>query len=252
MLLRAPGPLNTDAKGQVEVKVEPREHVMALGVNVETQSSSHGAFYSTLPVVAGALRAEMTGHQLTVRAAVPLDHAYYAIQTERERWGGGGLMLSPDGRGGSVATVEVRDLPSSPAWVVVSTDGDLNSPATVGWPLGKLESLPVWPEARSVADRLLLDGAVAIRAAEARRRRRILWLTFAFLLTVASLSGVLLVRRVRAAERVLATHLARQLEAGTGPMDISRRNSLLAAALAVLCLALGFLLIALWVALRLG
>ena len=243
----------TDARGRAEVVVEPREHVIALGLKAEAPGGRTGEFYSTLPVVAGALEASLAGHRLRVASSIPLDRAYYAILTERARGPGGGLGLTPDGRGGSVGLVELPELPREPWWAVVSTDADLDSPATVGWPLGEAPRMAARePLAWSVPDRLLWDGLATAERAESRRRSKIALLTMGFIGVSALLSVLLVVRRARAARHALEKHLGEQDPERMLNILPSRARFAFAVAVAALCVTLGFLLLALLGALRLG
>ena len=155
------------------------------------------------------------------------------------------LSLAPNGRGGSFGTL---DLPASlphPAWLVVSSDVDLNSAAAIGWPLD-VEGEP--SQTFDVPDRLLLDGGPAAFAREQARRSRVRWLTAAFIATAFALSVALLVVRVRAAESDLSRHLREQLEVDAAVRVAPRRG--LALLVAVLSLALGFIALALIVLAR--
>jgi hypothetical protein len=243
----------TDGRGRAEVLVEPREHVIALGVKVEARDRRSGEFYSTLPVVAGALHASLGGHRLRVASSIPLDRAYYAIVTERMRGPGGALGLTPDGRGGSVGLVDLPELPREPWWAVVSTDADLDSPATVGWPLGEAPGTAARePLAWSVPDRLLWDGLVTAERAESRRRGKIAALTAGFVSISALLSVLLVVQRARAARKELERHLGEQDPERARAVLPSRAGFVFAVAVAVLCVTLGFLLLALLGVLRVG
>jgi hypothetical protein len=188
-----------------------------------------------------------------VASSIPLDRAYYAVLTEGARGPGGGLGLTPDGRGGSVGTVELSELPREPWWAVVSTDADLDSPSTVGWPLGEAQrTVAREPLAWSVPDRLLWDGLAAAERVESRRRGRVAVLTAAFIGVSALLSVLLVVQRARAARHALEQHLGEQDPQGARAILPSRARFAFAVATAALCVALGFLLLALLGALRLG
>jgi hypothetical protein len=243
----------TEQRGRAEIIVEPRDQIVALGARVEARDGRHGECYSTLPVVAGALGASLQGRALRVASSIPLGRAYFALITEGSRGPGGGIALSADGRGGAVGLVELPELPREPWWAVVSTDADLDSPSTVGWPLGvPSEVLGRDPRAWSAPDQLLLDGLVVAERIEARRRRRIAWLTASFVGVSALLSVVLVARRARAAQATIERHLAAQ-DPGVAPAVLpSRARSAAGIAAAVLSLALGFLLLALLGALRIG
>src|SRR5690606_1113875 len=91
--------LATDDRGRAELLVTPREHVVALEVKA-SRGERRARWYSTLPVVPGALHARREGKQLWIEAAVPKEAAFYSIVSERGRLSGGRVALSDDGRGG--------------------------------------------------------------------------------------------------------------------------------------------------------
>ena len=61
-----------------------------------------------------------------------------------------------------------------PAWLVLSSDVDQNSAATIGWPL---DVGPEPAQTFDVPDFLLLDGLPAAFQREQERRSRVRWLT---------------------------------------------------------------------------
>ncbi len=84
----------------------------------------------------------------------------------------------------------------------------------------------------------MLDGLPAAFAREQARRSRVRWLTAAFIGLAFALSIVLLVLRVRAADRHISEHLRAGLEQDLAARIAPRR--MLPLLVALLAIALGF------------
>lgn len=232
--------LVSDAQGQARVQIEVNELNPTLRVEAEA-----GAVIDTgLLVVPGGMHVSVLGDQLRIESAVPRERAFYSLVTSERRVQGGVLALSPTDDGGASATLALRNVPD-PAWLVVSSEVDLNSAAAIGWPL----SLGPEPaQTFDVADTLLLDGLPAAFEREQARRSRVRWLCAGLIALALLLSAALLVLRVRAAERDIARHLSADLEPELAARIAPRR--LLGLIVALLTLALGFVAFALIVAAR--
>lgn len=230
--------LTTDSAGLAELILTPREHVMALAVEA-TLGELRAKWYSTLPVVPGALHARREGAELVIEAPVPKEAAFYSIVNERGRHAGGRVPLSDDGRGGAMARVAWPRAVETPAWAVVASEPDMNTVAAVGWPIDATA-----PERSFDArEELWLDGLPQAYATSLERPRRARLLAGAFAGLALALAVVLFTGRVRAADRNLATHLS---EAAEGDVErFGGRQSVLTLVTAVLCIALGFVLVGL-------
>lgn len=248
----------TDADGRAVVAIVPRDFYVALSIRATAPGGEHGSWYSTLPVVAGALHAVRAGDRLVVRSPIGRPLAFYAVINERERLQGGPIALTADAQGGARGSVALGPLPHGPLWAMVSSEPDLASQGTVGWPLragrgapSLLEDAP--PRSVVVPDRLLLDGLPAARARDAARRRRARWLALAFSLVASVLVGLLLVAEVRGASARLERHLR---ASGEAPEDVERvaapRGLFWTLAVAVLCVALGFIALGLVAMYKMG
>lgn len=252
LVVRAATPLETRDDGRAQVRLAPREFNVALGITATAPDGHSGTWYSTLPVMAGALDARLDNHRLLVRSPIARDRAYFALMTPTARIAGAPLDLKPDGHGGSAARVSLPPLPPGPLWAVVSSEADLSSEATVGWPLRVKLGDGDPPRERVVPDRLLLDGLIDAGRRDAARRRRARLLAGLFSAFAAALVGVLLVLRVKKAEADLAEHLARHSESSEEAREIPARGTGWVLLIAVLCLALGFLVVALVAMYRIG
>jgi hypothetical protein len=241
----------TDSRGHTSVLLTPRDHVVTATVKATGSSGATGTWNGLVPVVVGALRASVEDRELRVESAVERDVAYFALITETERLAGGRVALSPNLRGGSVGTVPLPALPDGPLWAVVSSEPELQTLSTVGWPL----RVPTGPldagaaRARAVPDHLLLDGTHLGFAMDSARRSRARWLAIGFTLAALFLGGTLLVREGRRAARELDEHLRR---AGAEARDQLAPSRWIGAVIAIACLAMGFAVILLVAMYRMG
>jgi hypothetical protein len=233
---------STDASGRAAFRIVPEEH--AVSVTLELVSAGGGVQTSfALPVVPGAMRARRDGDTLLVEAPVPRDLAYFAVVTPRERLFGGRLTLAPDASGRSVARVPLPPLGAGPHFAVVSSERDLRSAAAVGWPLEPaVDGEPV--RTFDAVEALLLDGRPRAMSHEARRRSRVRWVVGAFSAAALAVELLLLVAFTRRSDRELDAHLE-----GAG-MNVEEATRLApkrspAVAVALIAVALGFLVVAL-------
>lgn len=230
--------LTTDSRGLAELMLTPREHVVALEVEASL-GERRARWFSTLPVVPGALHARREGKQLVIEAPVPKEAAFYSIVSERGRFAGGRVPLADDGRGGAVAQVDWPRSVPAPAWVVVASEPDMHTVAAVGWPIDAAAATQTF-DAR---EELWLDGLPQAYATSLERPRHARLLAGAFAALALALAVVLFTGRVRAADRALATHFS---ETAEGEVERFRvRQSVLAIVTAALCIALGFVLVGL-------
>ncbi len=244
--------LETRDDGRAVVRLAPREFNVALRIAATAPDGTHGEWYSTLPVVAGAMHARLHDSRLRVRSPIQRDRAYFALMTPTGRIAGRPLDLAADSRGGAIADVALPPLPPGPLWAVVSSEPDLSSGSTVGWPLGVKLAGGDPPHDRVVPDRLLLDGLIDAARRDAVRRKKARLLAGLFSAFAAALVGVLLVLRVKKAEADLAEHLAKHSESSEEAAEIPARGTAWVLLIAVLCLTLGFLVLALVAMYRIG
>ncbi|MES1178733.1 MAG: hypothetical protein ABUL62_30705 [Myxococcales bacterium] len=236
--------LLTDARGRARIGFEATELNPTVRVEARDEAGESGVIDSGVSLVPGGLFARVTDSELRVESAVPRSDAFFSVVTDAGRVAGGRLTLSANGRGGAFATTTLPALPH-PSWVVVSSDVDQNSAAAIGWPLD-VGSEPA--QTFDVPDALLLDGLPAAFAHEQARRSRVRWLSAAFIALAFALSVVILVLRVRAADRDISEHLRDGLDAETAARVAPRR--MLALLVALLSIGLGFVALGLIVAAR--
>jgi hypothetical protein len=238
--------LLSDARGLARVNFEATDFNPTVHVEARTEDAQNGELESGVPVVPGGFHALRTVSGIRVETAVPRAEAYFSLVTESQRVSGGVLALDPDGRGGSVALASVSGSPE-PAWLVVSSEVDLNSVAAIGWPI---DSGAEPAQTFDVPDTLLLDGLPAAFAREQARRSKVRWLTAVFIALAFGLSVVLLVLRVRAAEHDIARHLQENLDSEMVQRVAPQR--FLALLVGLLAIGLGFILLGLIVLARAG
>lgn len=245
----------TDAAGRAVVRLAPLEHAAAVTVDATGADGDIGQLQAVLPVVPGALRARIEGTVLRVESPIERSSAYVSLVTESARLGGGVVSLAPDGEGGASGALSLDrglDLDTlAAAWAVVSSEPDQRSMALIGWPL-RWEAHGEPPLTLDVADALLLDGLPAAERRERRRQDRIRLGAAAFALIAMGASLVLVRRRVHEARERLAAHLRDAAPPGEAAPTLEEPpRSGVAIAVAMVCIALGFALIAFLATLRL-
>lgn len=159
----------TDERGRASVAFTPLEHGAALVV--ADAASPERALTYVPPLVPGALHGTLREGRVEVTSPVPRGRAYYAVITDRERIAGGTVALAsaPGGTWTGAASVP-RSLPAGPAWLVVSSEPDLRSPAVVGWPVGSGDGAPA-STTFDAPDLVLADTLPAALGRERARRR---------------------------------------------------------------------------------
>ncbi len=209
----------TSGLAPARVRITPRDHLVSVDVRASSEGRAPVSARATLPVVPGALDAVVRGGELVIRSPVPRDRAYFAIVSEEQRLAGGSLALVADEHGGASAVCPLPALPAGPAWAIVSSAVDLESPGRVGWPLyASAEPLSTF-DAREA---LLLDGRPQAVARERQRQSRARWVTIGVCGLSLAVSLVLLL----------------------GP---ARREGAKRAVVGALCVALGYALLAVFV-----
>jgi hypothetical protein len=240
--------VRTDRNGHAHATVSPREHVASLRVMGEGPNGERGTWQATLPVLPGALHASLAGNELRVASPIARDVAFFMLTDRSARLLGGSVRLTPDGRGGALGKVSVPRFDASALWAIVSSEADLNSPGTVGWPLRSSaagEPLRTW----TVADALLLDGLVQSFTEDQQRKARARLLAGGFSAGAAFLIILLMIGRVQSEDMTLAAHLAEALPE-VAQKDLLRPRRAWALAVAAVCITLGFMVIALVVMYR--
>lgn len=157
--------LRTDALGRADLRVRARLHLARLHLSElgrPGDGTGSSGWVFALPVVPGALTARLENGQVRVRSPIPRDVAYVNIIDAERTLLAARVPLSRAGAG-SEGQFTLGAL-EPPLWAVTSSEHDLQSMATVGWPLGAPEGRA---ERRQV-DAVIIDG-VAQRLASAQQ-----------------------------------------------------------------------------------
>lgn len=237
-----PAEVTTDPTGRAWFALAPEEHAVTVAFELADAAGGTRASFA-LPIVPGAMRAREDAGSLLIESPVPRDVAYFALVTQDERLFGGRVTLAPDPSGRSVARVPLPALGPAEHYAVVSSEPDLRSSAAVGWPLEPAADGE--PERTfDAVEALLLDGRPRALAREARRRARLRWVIGAFSAAALAIELLLLVAFTRTSDRELDAHLA---GAGMNAEDARRLAPKRSPAVivALLAVALGFLVVAL-------
>jgi hypothetical protein len=237
----------TDARGRAVLRIAPEEHVVSLTLELGTSVSPQRVTFA-LAVVPGALRARREGAELVIESPVPREVAYFALVTEHERLLGGRAVLRANARGDTTARVQLPALPQEPVYAVVSSERDLRSPASVGWPLDVVAD---GEPARTfdAVEALLLDGRPRAMLREAQRRSRVRWVVGAFSAAALAIELLLLVAFTKRSDRTLDAHLEGAGMDAEAALRLAPKRSP-AVIVALIAVALGFLLVALTGVLR--
>ena len=239
--------LRTDASGLARLELQPREPTVRVALEATADGIGQGTLAARLDVVQGAIRVTREGDELRLVSSGAANLAYLAFFDETRRYMGlhATLSPSPDGRLTSVVPWPAG-LPTTPLWVVASSQPDLASPSAVGWPIAGVARVD--PQTFDARELLLLDGSAAARLREERRARRIRWVTAGYSALALLVTLFLFVRRVADTDRALERHLS---QAGLDDAALSiaptgKGRALLAAA----CIGLGFVVLSLFALLK--
>jgi hypothetical protein len=238
----------TDANGSAEFGVQPLEHAVQLHLTAHAAqgepSGALGEWQGSLPVLPGALLAELENGELRVRSPVARERAYVSFVTLQRRLGGGSVQLVPDSSGGSSGSLHLEPglrelIQAQPSFAVVSSEYDERSPSAVGWPL--VSESGAARQTFDVPEQILLDGREQALAAErlGRQRRRIWMGTW-----LAVIGGALLAlfwSEARARKRPRAAAL---VDRTTNGIELALEPQRWTLVLALSCIALGLLALA--------
>jgi len=241
-----PADVQSDARGLAVTTLAPREHVVTLRVRART-SAGFGELTTSVPVVPGALLAERRGDRLLVASPIERERAFVTIVSEEGRWFGARVKLLPDGRGAR-GELPFPALPEARLFAVVESERGFPSGTRVGWPLFEATDEP--PLTLDARDALLLDGFAVATKSERERQLGVRRSALGVGLFGALVSIALVLVRVRRDRKRLHTHLAAQVDAETEARLAPATR--LRAILAISLIVLGFVVVTVVVAWRLG
>jgi hypothetical protein len=195
-----------------------------------------------LPVVPGAILAELSGSALALHSPIPRERAFLDIVSARERIAGAIVPLAVADDGSAMGRFELDPelaarLAAEPTWAVVSSEYDKRSPGVVGWPLQPAFDASAPRLTFGVPDQILLDGRNGALFDMQRRDRGRRGTAAAALVVVGALLGAAFWSEVRRGRRstAVARHAASD---GDERPATTPAGWLLGAALG--CIALGF------------
>jgi hypothetical protein len=244
-LALAPKEAMTDAYGRALIRVTPREHVVSLRVNAVLEGAK-GSWFARLPIIPGALSARRTNDSLEIVSPIPRDVAYWSLIAHDRAIGRGSVILTSTPDGYAKASVPLPPGMVAESWAIVSGEPELDSSSTVGWPLAPPVAGAEPQRARVVVDPLLIDGTFRAEALDGQRRSRARWLAGGVTLVAILLASILLSLESRRSRTVLEAHLEESLlEEGAGERIGDKNGRWWTLLVALLCVALGFLVVAL-------
>lgn len=186
--------LITDSEGRTRLSVRPTD--LAATLAVDTPQPSASRFVGSLPIRTGGFRVDRRGRDLIISSPVVRDQATIGLLTEQGLVDVRTVKLVASGNQAS-ATVTYSSWPAPPLWAVVSSETELDSSNTLGWPLlddsTRMDAHP----ARVVPNLLVLDGWKAVSKRLLHQRHRALYLSSSALFGVATLIAWVMIRSNR-------------------------------------------------------
>jgi hypothetical protein len=242
----------TDGDGRASVSLRPLEHVARVRARAQTADGRALEAHAVLPVLPGALHAELRGGRLIVTSPIERRHAFVALVARDSRYFANRVALEPAAGGTALASIPLPPLPSQdgPLWAVVSSTAGFDSPASCGWPLhgaGSMSPLATFDR----GEQRLFDGVPQARVRYSTFRGRVRVLLAIVLGCAAALAAATLSVRAFRSRRRLARHLDAHFDRGevSGDAPLSGIATVVLGAFAV---AMGFALLALFALYRVG
>jgi hypothetical protein len=233
--------VQTDGSGLARLRVQPRDASLRVGLTARAEDVGEGSLTVRFDVVQGAIRATRWGDVLRLESGGAANLAFLGFFDENRRYLGLHVPLTPAADGRLFAELPWPSrAPASPSWVVASSQADLSSPSAVGWPIASPEPAPRTFDAREL---LLLDGSAAGRKREDSRARRVRRVTAGYAVAALLVTLLLFLKRLQQSERDIQRHLSRSGLDDAAPTIAPPRGA--RTLLAVACIALGFLVVAL-------
>jgi hypothetical protein len=238
--------LLTDDEGRARLRVRPTDAYVRVELKAELDAL-RARLAARFEVARGAIRATKLDDRLRLESSGAASAAYVAFFDEKQRWGGARVPLTLAADGHLVGELAwPANLSASPLWVVTSSQPDLASDSAVGWAVRRntQSALPTTFDAREL---LLLDGAPPAQAREARRTKRIRFVTAAYASLALLITLYLFVRHVRAADARFEQHLTSSGVEGVPSIAPPRKGR---AVLAAACIGLGFVVLVVFALLK--
>jgi hypothetical protein len=162
----------TDASGVTAIPIVPQSHVVEVSLEAASEQL-RGTWFGLLPVVPGALHADVNGRTLRVQSPIDRSIAYVNVVSERGTLAALSVpLMANKAFAGAVELPEHVSLTAlRGAFAFTSSEPDMRSMAAVGWPLeaNRVESTFEIPFETSING---VQQAHRRRAEEQRRMRR--------------------------------------------------------------------------------
>lgn len=168
--------LTTDKRGLATAPLIARSHAVELTIEAKADDArGHARWYGALPIVPGAMHAELKKQRLLVASPIGRPHAFVRFVSRSERLASNPIALQQKSDGSATGVVllptRVQNAldRNEPVWAVVSSEPYSLSGGSVGWFLGPSTVTP--RSTFSPPDTLVIDGLPAVQRAESERRR---------------------------------------------------------------------------------
>lgn len=234
--------LTSDTGGLVRFLLQSSDMAATLRVTVPAPKESQ--LTASLPIRAGGMRAFRSRDRIIVSTSIPTSKAWLGLLTEQGLTRVQSLELE-ERAGNWTGSASFADWPKPPLWAVVSTEPELESMNTLGWPLldegerDRAHSTLVTPNV------LALDGKPQVLQRLEKQRQRAIISSSIALLVVAALVTWVVLRSNRRHQRQVR-ELAQLLE-GDRVLALTDRTPL--ALIAVIVTTAALVALAFWFAL---
>ncbi len=186
--------LVSDDKGMARFSVRSTDMAAMLTVTVPQPNASR--FAGALPIRAGGVHVDRQGDKLIIGSLVGQSQATVGLLTENGLFDVRTVQLTANSLRMS-ATLNYSSLPMSPFWAIVSSETELDTGNTIGWPMLSGRERGDAHTSHVVPNLLVLDGYRTVTRRLEQQRHRAWYTSSAALLFVAALMAWVIVRSNR-------------------------------------------------------
>jgi hypothetical protein len=232
-----------DAAGNARVRLRPTD--MAATLTVSTPGAAASSFVGALPMRSGGLHVDQRESALVVTSATSFAHATIGLLSAQGLLDVRSVNLTSAGAY-SRATMSYDKWPSGPLWAMVSTETELDTGNTIGWPLLDEQQRSEIHNSLVVPNALVLDGWQQVSTRLRAQRRRALIVSSTALLCAATLLGWVIIRANQRHKRQIGNIMG-QLLTSEDAKNVTERTPY--ALIAVLVITAALMALGWWVAL---
>jgi hypothetical protein len=236
--------LVSDARGLGHFSVRSTDMAAMLTVTVDKPNPAR--FAGALPIRAGGLHVDRRGDSLVIGGLAGQTQATVGLLTDNGLIDVRTVQLAVNSFRMS-ATLNYPRWPAPPFWAIVSSESELDTGNTIGWPMLVDPDREEAHTSRVVPNLLVLDGYRAVTRRLEQQRHRAWYTSCSALLFVAALLAWVIVRSNRR-NQVQVKQLSRLVE-GAGPCGVADPAPY--ALIAVIVLTAASVALAWWLALGL-